>query len=125
MKIRISISVFLFFLITQLPNHPIPCFANKAGTTGASFLKIPVGPRPSAMAGAYCAVSDDIYGDENNIWDIVIAGDYLVCGSYAGIVLWSIPDITYDLFTTENGFNLSGRIAILIQEDLKHKKIQD
>ncbi len=32
-----------------------------AGTTSAAFLKIGVGARPSAMAGAYTALSDDAY----------------------------------------------------------------
>lgn len=36
--------------------------AQSEGTTGAQFLRIKAGPRPTAMGGAYTALSDDGYG---------------------------------------------------------------
>jgi hypothetical protein len=38
-----------------------PVFASAAGTTGASFLEVPVGARPAALGSAYTALADDAY----------------------------------------------------------------
>jgi hypothetical protein len=65
LKIRKSINfsnfiskVFLLVAtILCIPN--VPLWAQSTGTTGAVALKIPVGPRPIAMGGAFVAVADD------------------------------------------------------------------
>lgn len=45
----------LFCLINQATTY-----AKGLGTTGAQFLKVGMGARPLAMAGAFSAVSDDV-----------------------------------------------------------------
>ena len=37
-------------------------YASGPGTTGAEFLKIRIGARASALAGAFTAISDDVNG---------------------------------------------------------------
>ncbi|MGH7739392.1 MAG: PorV/PorQ family protein [bacterium] len=50
---------FLFFAILSIAGfNSFQAFADP-GTTGAVELKIPVGPRPIAMGGAFVAVADD------------------------------------------------------------------
>ncbi|PIU82963.1 MAG: hypothetical protein COS68_06605 [Elusimicrobia bacterium CG06_land_8_20_14_3_00_38_11] len=51
-----SIFYFLFSVLYAAKIHP------DAGSTSATFLKIGVGARPIAMGGAYCAISDDVFG---------------------------------------------------------------
>ena len=58
--------IVLFVVLSQfLSLNPQPARAAKihpaAGSTSAAFLKIPVGARAVAMAGAFTAVSDDPY----------------------------------------------------------------
>jgi len=75
---------------------PRMVYAEGKGTTGAQFLKLPVGPRPAALGGAFCGVADDtnaiwwnpaglgfIEGGEltamHNIWFEEINYEYLGC----------------------------------------------
>lgn len=60
----------LFLFAVSLILEAYPVFAARiypsAGSTSASFLKIPAGAAPSAMAGAFTAVGGDLYGSYYN-----------------------------------------------------------
>ena len=58
MRIKKLIMLFLIFAI--VPATVVADMHEKAGTTGASFLKIGVGARPTGMAGAYTGIADDL-----------------------------------------------------------------
>jgi hypothetical protein len=47
------------FILVLLFVQPLFAIHNDAGTTVFNFLKVPVGPRGSAMANAFCGLSND------------------------------------------------------------------
>jgi len=56
---KISLLLFITFLLIVSPSSAGIFSKQKAGTTGATFLKIEAGARPVAMGGAFVAVADD------------------------------------------------------------------
>ncbi len=80
--------------------------AQSAGTTGADILKVPIGVRPTALAGAYSALGDDVYVIGYNpaglakISQYSFGLDHVV--SYAGVAIESlsaaIPTKDYGIF---------------------------
>jgi hypothetical protein len=51
------LSLVLGFVATALPVR-----AEAAGSTGATFLELGIGPRAAALGNAYTAIADDVYG---------------------------------------------------------------
>jgi hypothetical protein len=56
---KISLLLFITFLLIVSPSSAEIFSKQRAGTTGATFLKIEAGARPVAMGGAFVAVADD------------------------------------------------------------------
>lgn len=59
-KAFITISIFMAFLFISLNAYSLKIHP-LAGSTSATFLKIPVGARPSSMAAGFTSISNDIY----------------------------------------------------------------
>jgi len=55
-----TVLIFMFFLVSALGVSISQASNKKVGTTGAQFLKIGAGARPTAMGDAYVAVSEDV-----------------------------------------------------------------
>lgn len=51
--------LFIFILSIILVSLAIPVFATSTGGTSAQFLKIPIGPRPESMGGAFTGLAND------------------------------------------------------------------
>lgn len=58
------------------------CFAGGVGTTGAQFLKIAPGARPSGMGGAFSAVADDLNAIYWNPAGLALQKDRQASASY-------------------------------------------
>lgn len=90
----------IFILLTG------PLLAQSAGTTGADILKVPIGVRPTALAGAYSALGDDVYVIGYNPAGLAKISQYSFgldhVESYAGIEIESIsaaiPTKDYGIF---------------------------
>ncbi len=52
---RLFIVILSIFLVSLV----IPVFATSTGGTSAQFLKIPIGPRPESMGGAFTGLAND------------------------------------------------------------------
>ena len=55
-KFTLFITVVFLCMVFVMPSHPV---IKKIGQTGLQFLKVDVGARPAAMAGAFMMVGDD------------------------------------------------------------------
>jgi hypothetical protein len=55
-KVKISLVLLVAFLLKP---PALAAISSQAGTTSLNFLKVGVGARPAAMAGAFSALSDD------------------------------------------------------------------
>jgi hypothetical protein len=81
-------------------------WAQSEGTTGADILKVPIGVRPTALAGAYSALGDDVYVIGYNpaglarISQYSFGLDHVI--SYAGVEIDSlsvaVPTKDYGIF---------------------------
>jgi hypothetical protein len=82
-------------------------YAQGKGTTGAQFLKLPVGPRPAAMGSTYCALSDDV----NAIWwnpaGLSLISDPQFIGMYN---IW-FEEIRYEYIGYAHGIEGGGAVG--------------
>jgi hypothetical protein len=71
-----------------------PLLAQSGGTSGADVLKVPIGVRSTALAGAYSALGDDVYVIDYNPAGLAKISQYSVgldhVESYAGIEIESL-----------------------------------
>jgi len=101
-----------FFIVTVLLSGPLsPVLANSVGTSGASFLDIPVGAAPAALGSAYSVLANNAYAP---VWNAAGLG-FLPSTQVAAQHLSYVQGINYEFLSVAHplsptkGFGLSAQ----------------
>lgn len=86
--------LFIVILSIILVSLAIPVFATSTGGTSAQFLKIPIGPRPESMGGAFTGLADD---GSALFWNPAGTGQFEKAQMIAGYIGY-VAKIKYEYF---------------------------